>query len=436
MLTGSRQKALQMEGRRLLKSGHSGDALELFRQMVVEWPEEVGGYRGMSQAYEAMGLRPEARRDATIADAMEALENNPDDLKARMGLTDAFLDKEMPGWAAFHAEKALAQSPERTEVLNLAARAFQQNGNYDRAVAVLRKLLQNDPLSAELYQKLYANLRRGGHQAEAMRVGSLATALTELRQNAGNSEAVAGAVRAFLGFGQRKLALRLLEQNLSDSQPQPELLVMRGRMQMDERNHTDAILSLRKALDIDPTLTDAHRLLVEIYIKEANPKRAQHHHNLARTLVAAGTAKDEAERLTIMVRVLLDANRPDLARGHVEMMVKEHPDHWRTLFALGMLMRKEGKLGEALKLFERAKSRNSMSPELHMEMAHLHSDDGRGLEAVGEARHAVNLDPRNFRLRRQLAEVLRTHGFMDKAIEEEELAEAIKKATEGRRGAV
>ena len=60
-------------------------------------------------------------------------------------------------------------------------------------------------------------------------------------------------------------------------------------------------------------------------------------------------------------------------------------------------------------------------------MALLQSDAGEVLEAVGEARKAVNLSPRDPEIRRVLAGILRTHGYTDQAIEEDELAEAFSK---------
>jgi Flp pilus assembly protein TadD len=47
--------------------------------------------------------------------------------------------------------------------------------------------------------------------------------------------------------------------------------------------------------------------------------------------------------------------------------------------------------------------------------------------AVSEARQAVALSPRDPEVRIALAEILRAHGYMDQAIEEEELAESLAK---------
>ena len=91
---------------------------------------------------------------------------------------------------------------------------------------------------------------------------------------------------------------------------------------------------------------------------------------------------------------------------------------------MGVTLRAQGKTREAIKQLQKAMTADSVAPEPHLELALLQSDAGEVLEAVGEARKAVNLSPRDPEIRRILANVLRTHGYTDQAVEEEELAEA------------
>ena len=207
LLTGSKLKAGLLEGDRLLASENYVDALNVFREITHAWPNEPAGYEGMSRTYQAMGLRLEARREADIADALEALENDPDDVHSRTKLAQALYEKEMYGWAAAQIQHALKLAPRDPEVLETAVLAFTSNRNFAKAVATIRKLLAKRPLDAGLYEKLAVNLQGAQDPSGATKATALAAALKAALDDPGDPAAVDRAVRNFLSRGMREQAL-------------------------------------------------------------------------------------------------------------------------------------------------------------------------------------------------------------------------------------
>jgi tetratricopeptide (TPR) repeat protein len=427
LLTGSRLKAYLLEGKRLLQSGNHVAALDIYRQIAAQWPNRPEGYQGAAKVYQAMGLRPEAAREAQIARALEKLNRDPDDVQARMDLAEALADKELYSRAAGHIDRALKVAPRNRDLLRLAYQIFQKNRNYRRAVRALEELIRLEPLDAELYERLAENLRAARLHAKATRARALANALKAVREDPGNSEVVDQAVRQLLNNGQRRQALALVERCLKDHPNQSGLLRIYGELLLEEQDTKGAIRALRQAVELDPIDIKAHTLLGRAYLREGMVSKAEHHLNLVKTIEDAHRSNDPLEAHATIVRVLIDNGNLEEARRRAEQLARQHPDDWRAPFVLGMVKRAQGRDAEAKRAFLDSIRLNPNAPEPHLELAKLYSDAGDVMEAVSEARAAVNLAPRDPEVRRALAAVLRAHGYIDQAIEEEELAEAFAK---------
>lgn len=432
LLTGSKRKAYHLEGRRLLAAKQNVAALNVYREMVGHWPNQPDGYLGLSRAYQAMGLRPEAAREEKIGESLAQLEKNPDDLAYRLDLASGLMDKELYSRAAGHIEYALQLAPKHKELLKIAATAFNKNRNYSKAVTALNELINQEPLKTAHYEALTRNLKAGKLTHQAVKAGGLCEALQAVENDPGNPELTDRAVRHFLAGGYKDRALMLVERCLKDNQDKAGLHRLLGELHLSEfhlggRGNQQAIAALKKAVSLDPVDIKAHALLGQAYQREGNHQMAGQHLDLVNTIENAQKSKDPMEVSIAMVRVLIDSGKLEQAFQQAEEVNKEYGDDWRAPFVMGITLRAQGRLKEAMRQLQKAMAANSIAPEPHLEMALLQSDAGEVLEAVGEARKAVNLSPRDPEIRRVLAGILRTHGYTDQAIEEDELADAFSK---------
>ncbi len=427
LLTGSRFKAMRHEGYRYMRNEMPNEALDAFRALVKGWPDQPDGYMGMSEVYVKMGLRLEAVREKTIGQGLAKLAGQPDDVTTRMEVAEALLEKDMPDWAASHIEIARKKRPEDPYILRLAARAHRRNNNHRKAVGALREALRLNPLDAELYDNLTASLRAVGQHTEAARIGSLGEALTNLNGDPTNSLNITAAVRQFMTAGYLRLALEIVDRCIVQGADDAKVHLLRASLMLEDRDPKEALASLAKAVERDPLNIEVHRLLAEVNQITGNTKRADYHREVVKTLVQANLAKEPAAAAILHIEVLLGLEQIDRAEAIAQRMAKTQPDNWRTFLAGGMVARHKGDLKQALTLVKKALERNSTNPAAHLEMAYIHSAAGAKLEAVGKARDAVKMAPRDADIRRKVAAVMRKHGFMDMAIEEEELADSLEK---------
>jgi tetratricopeptide (TPR) repeat protein len=202
---------------------------------------------------------------------------------------------------------------------------------------------------------------------------------------------------------------------------------MQGELLLSERRIPEAETALRKAVANDPTDLKAHRMLANLYKLQGESKLATQHEELAEAMEKARKSGDPVATEMAMVRLLLKSDKEDLARERVEALKKNHPRDWRGPFLEGLMAKSLGNLNQAMTLFKSARRMDVNAPEPHIEIARIHSKMDDMIGAVSEARQAVALSPRDPEVRIALAEILRAHGYMDQAIEEEELAESLAK---------
>ncbi|MGD9125650.1 MAG: tetratricopeptide repeat protein, partial [Desulfarculaceae bacterium] len=428
ILTGSRKKASLRKAQKFLTSGRQMEAVELFRKITREWPDQPDGYKGMCHAYKEMGFRDEAVREAVIAKSLITLERQPNDLPARVALADAFLDRENFGWAATHAGQALRLAPDDEKVMLLAAKAFAANRNHQRAIGVLRKLVKINPLDQELWDQLTASLSALGRASQALKMDNVAKALQEAGKEPQSDAALEKAVRRLLSAGKKSMALELLETHLHRFEHSANLHRLLGEVLMALSKYGRATEALEQALILEPANQRTHTYMAKALQMKGDQELAAQHAAVAKTLSSGAQKESSAPAELAIARILLDRGNTKLVLNRAAHLEQKNPQDWRSPFLKGLVLSKHNKAPQALRAFQKACELNDKVAEIHIEMAKMYSQGGQKSIAVAEAKKAANLVPRDPHMRRELANILKIHGHMEKAMEEEELAESLSKS--------
>ena len=425
LLTGSRFKAMLLEGNRLLDRDKPMEAMRMFRQVSETWPTLPEGYEGLSQTYLAMGFRPESHREGSIAEALKTLTDDPDNFKAQFDLAKGFSEKELFGWAATHIDNALSLKPDDRDAQALAVKIFRQNKNFSKSAKILRQALGREPFEGEHYEQLAFCLRALGKPQEALKAASLSKLLRDVSDDLLNPEPVGKAAYQFVNTSQPDLAEKLVERALSLNPDQPELLRLQGELLVIDRRMSEAVEVLNRSVGLDPTDTLAHKALAKAHNALGDKAKALKHLELAKTMETAQKGGNRAENRLAAIKMYLESGQfPQAVEAHADLKSR-FPSDWRVPYAKGLILRRQGEAEKALKAFRAASAVEAKEPRIYLAAADMLSEMDKPRMAVAEARRAVDLAPRSVAIRHFLSALLKKHGYMEKAIEEEDIAASL-----------
>ena len=195
-----------------------------------------------------------------------AVELDPDDIEARMGLLMYYLNA--PGIAGGSAEKALEQAREigsREPARGAIAEALvhQATGDVDAAVAALREAIRLDPEPLDPYVALAVRLADRGDYDESMAVldGRLATHPEEmlLQYQVGRTASISG---KFLERGASALQRYVSDYDPGDGEPNHAWAVYRlGLIHRHAGDDEEARAAFERALALDSTHAEARAAL-------------------------------------------------------------------------------------------------------------------------------------------------------------------------------
>lgn len=427
LLTGSRQKAMLLEGRRLLHARRFSAALDIYRALVSQWPELVDGYQGLAELFQEMGLTDEARKQQAIVNALQTLRKKSDDIESHMRLAREFFDTGSYKNALPHAEAALRHAPRNLDVIRLAAVVLRYNHQFKRALEVLDQGLALEPLAPDLYEQQTFNLRAMGKQVDAAKIANLAKALRAVDKNPGDPEELQKAIYQLAMVGRRAQALPLVDKALAANPDIPGLFALRGELLLAEGHAQEALETLVQAVELDATDLKSQNLLAKAYSQTGNSEQAIWHSQLAKQLEAAKANPEHIETELGLVQVLLKSGQVKKAMARVEKLLPIYGDDWRCHYIMGLVRHAQGKRQEAMESLRKAVHMNDRSPEIFFAMARLQVEAGRMEDGLSQGRHAVSLAPRQMWVREEMASLLESMGLVDLAREERQLGEAIAK---------
>jgi len=163
----------------------------------------------------------------------------------------------------------------------------------------------------------------------------------------------------------------------------------KGQKEFKEENYEEALEFFIEARKLDPTNTLAAFFLGLTYKHMQNFKEAIPHLRDAVTL----TPKIK-EALTELIDVLYLTDNLEEAKKWIEVGEKEKVFPARVQFLKGLVLTKEGKYGEALPAFEKAKELDkSLAQAVEFHIANIHVKEGKLKEARDRFRFALTIDP-------------------------------------------
>lgn len=319
------------------------------------------------------------------------------------------------------AEVVRADPKDKIGLFNLMSDARDVEGDdlaaLERRIALLRKVLDDDPQVIDAWFNLGNAFYRAGRFGEAITHFGKALALKP-----DYDLALINMANAYRAQGKDAEALAGYEHYLRVDPKNAWVHYQAGEIHLDQGRPERAVEYFRQALAIDPKVAAARVALAAVAIQAGDAAGGE------RDIRAALEVKPDVRLAHFNLGVLAESRGDvDAALASYRREFELHEDAYKALFNAGRLLQQRGS-AEALTLFERAVAVNPGFAEGHLYLAQARLGAGNLSGAVEAARAGLALAPRSATAplgHFVLADVAMRQGRLDEAARELDAGKAL-----------
>ena len=332
----------------------------------------------------------------SLEDYQRALEQNPDDAKALLGLGWLYMRQDRTRAAAAAFGRLVAVEPDNADALYLSGVALAKEHKKTAAISAFEKALDYAPTFVEVRWALALLYNERGDGYEV----ALATVEEGLRLagESGYGHFVLGFVRCSRGENQRaeQALLKAIEIDPTLAHAHYYLALVYLRLRDDER----AMVAMERTIAIDPGYTEAYYSLGTLYARTGRVDEGERMIELFQQLSRSTMDEDHYRRLLYRQTVAIDSSKR--AASH---------------FNLGLVYLRRGELIAANEQFQQALKLDSTYAEASHNIGVVHSLAGRHDEARPYFERAVRWQPEYALAHKSLGQSHLAQGQYQAAVE-------------------
>ncbi|MDR0356598.1 MAG: tetratricopeptide repeat protein, partial [Deltaproteobacteria bacterium] len=448
---------------KLAAKGRYADAIKWFRDILFLRPLTIAAYDGLGRVYFRMGLTEEANREFTIADSLERLVNNRDDLDAACALSKALLDRKQAKMAVSLLEPVLIAhfyTPNNSELLKKMGLLYAELRANKKLFQVYEAGLAQHPDDHEFYilkGNLDVKLGRTAEGEKLIRWGRL---MGRLKDNPND-------VNALMSFGEMCIKENHLEEGLDHLREaaslSPENSGIRWRLfnlYQKQGQYNEALRYFLEVVAIEPDNEELKYKLADFYRKNHHHDEAldiyktlcakhprlprpryimasllndmgqfeesQNLRSLADTLAIGLKEEPDHHETVIFMRYLFNINQNAEAMEWLNRGLTKWPYHGELIITKVKILYNEYRYKEAVNLLKRLISVKHDMAEPHMWIAMCYQKLGNHMAALAEAQLATRLAPKSFTSHKVLGDILKEQKKVSQANAAYEVADMIR----------
>ena len=337
----------------LLMQGRLTEAVKWYRDILTLRPLSVAAYDGLGQAYFRMGLTEEANREFSIAENLERLFHNRDDLEASAVLAQAFLDRRQAKISVSLIEPVLIShfySPDNSELLKTMGRVYQELRANRKLYQVYAAGLAQHPDDYEFYILKGLAEQKLANNAEGERLIKWGRLLKRLKDDPHDANAKMTMGEICLKENRAEEGLRHLSEAAALTPNNAALRMTMGEMCFKEHKIEEGLRFLREAAALTPDNTGLRWRLYNTYMKQGSIDEALRYFL---EIVALDPDNDDLKyRLAEFYR---KHRRKDEALPIYEALAEKHPRDPKPHALRGEVLVEMGRMEEGQRLRELAK---------------------------------------------------------------------------------
>ena len=364
----------------LILQGRYAEAAKWYRDILALRPLTVEAYDGLGRAYFRMGRTEEANLEFTIAENLERILQNRDDLEAASALALAFLARHQIKLAISLVEPVLIShfyAPTNSELLKAMGSVYQELRSHRKLYQVYAAGLAQHPEDYEYY------LLKG-----------------DAEQKIGNN-----------AEGERLITWGNLLKRIKDNSTDADAFMTMSEICFRENRVDEALDFLYKTAKAVPGDAPLRLTLAETCFKENRVEEGLGFLNKA----AAAAPGDAALRLTL-AEICFKEHRVDEGLGFLSKAAAAAPGDAALRLTLAEICFKEHKNEEGLKFLIASAALTPENTDLRWRLFNLFMKQSDIDSALKYFLEIVALDPDNDDLQYRLADFYRKHKRRPEAL--------------------
>ena len=355
---------------KFLKENKDGEALEEYEKALKENPEDPIVYQCIGNFYADRKDYPEAidnyKKALEIESALPFTHNNLGLIYAKTGNFEGAVEE-------FKA--AVEMAPKEASLLNNLANTFARAGSFEEASRYFKKALEIEPHNIKYKFNLALSLQKNGSP------DSLEIYKDILNREPENKKALEALIHIYREEKKYDEALLFLESILLKKSSEG-LFYEKGKILQETGKYEEAFCAFEKALSLEnsPRNLSAFELLGFSCIKK-------------------------------------EINRPVVSEKVYSVLIEKEEARKEFYNNLGISLRKQGKIKEALEIYKKGIKIAPGWPEIRQSAGNVYADLGDFPGALKEFQKAIELSPNDAWIYGKAGHICQLTGEYDKAIE-------------------
>lgn len=202
----------------------------------------------------------------------QLIKDHPDNFKHYDNLTTLYISQQQMDKAQDVLRLAITNNPNAVEPVVALVSLVRSLEGGDKAVMIAKELIAKQPERYDLKKILVSQYIQDNKLDEAKDFLS-----STVSKSGNNPESLAGRAdlaKIYLAEKNIEKSRQLLKEIFAIEQTNTDALIIRAKIQIEEKNYKDAIADLRLAIKNEPRLAEAHKLLALAQEQDGSPELA------------------------------------------------------------------------------------------------------------------------------------------------------------------
>ena len=429
---GASPDNLVRKGTAMAKKENYLGAAEQFKKALELDPLYISAYDGLGKAFFRLGFREEAEREFTIADGLERLQEDRNDLDAGVRLGWALVGKSMYKQANMLLDPLLKESPYNPHLLKIIGLSHKGLGQDKKAREVFRVGLDRWPKDTDFYQHLGSLEIKSGNKAEGEKLINIARLMAKIDAEPHDASARYEMARVIYSRKKFNEAAEFMRQAVALEKDNADYWYFLGDCYHRAGLQPAAADAVKEATKLAPSDPKPHKLLAQIYQYMGKFEESKSVKQIASVLEGGQSTSKSPQQGAKFIKYLLSIGKGEDAKNSLNDLQAKWPDSIDLKLIEGRLMVKDALYGEAIGILKEVAQQKEDWAEPHIWMAVAYQKLGDNMSALAEGQLATRLAPKSHVIHKIFGDILREQKKFGMAENAYETAENLRLSHKGK----